>query len=142
MVVAVRPQWGVAIILVMLMVQYGARGQYERGGAAGLASLVPAGEGLVTVNNLLGVFLALLLVYHVYRDGDWSFVKSRQVQLMALVTVVLVFSGFVSGIDVNDQLDLGLRLTGAQDPSRQLISRSAVPGAVRRSSSSGRAICA
>ena len=48
---------------------------------------------------MLGLFLALLLVYQLYRDGDWSFLKSRQVQLVLAVTVVLVFSAFVSGID-------------------------------------------
>ncbi len=122
-IVAVRPQWGVAALLLLLMVQYGSR-RYEREGvAAGLASLVPVGSGLVTVNNVLGIFLALMVVYYVYRDGDWSFLKSRQVQLMAAITGVLVLSGFVSGIDPAEQIDLGLRLTGGQDPMRLLISR-------------------
>lgn len=122
MVVALRPQWGVAAIFVLLMVQYGSR-RYEREGFAGLASLVPAGEGLVTVNNILGLFLALLLVYHVYRDSDWSFLRSRQLQLIALITLALAFAGFVSGIDAADAINLGLRLTGGQDPTRLLVSR-------------------
>jgi hypothetical protein len=72
-IIAVRPQWGVALIMFLLMVQYGSR-RYEREGVAGgLASIVPQGSGLLTINNLLGLFLVLLLVYHVYRDGDWSF---------------------------------------------------------------------
>ena len=57
------------------MVQYGSR-RYEREGVASLASLLPDGSGLLTVNNLLGLFLALLLVYHLYRDSDWSFLRS------------------------------------------------------------------
>lgn len=122
LVVALRPQWGVATLLVMLMVQYGSR-RYEREGVAGLASLISAGSGLVTINNMLGLFLALLLVYHVYRDGDWSFLRSRQVQLVAAITAVLAFSGFISGIDSADAIELGLRLTGGQDPSRLLVSR-------------------
>lgn len=122
MVVALRPQWGVAGIMIMLMVQYGSR-RYEREGVAGLINLIPAGEGLVTVNNILGLFLALLLVYHVYRDGDWSFLRNRQLQLVGLITLTLAFSAFVSGIDSADAIDLGLRLTGGQDPTRLLVSR-------------------
>ena len=122
LVIAVRPQWGVAAILVLLMVQYGSR-RAERGGVAGLTSLVPAGEGLVTVNNILGLFLALLVVYHVYRDNDWSFLRSRQLQLVALITLALAFSAFVSGIDTGDAVNLGLRLSGGQDPTRLLVSR-------------------
>ncbi|MBX3027537.1 O-antigen ligase family protein [bacterium] len=121
-VIAFRPQWGVAAILTMLMVQYGSR-RYERGGAAGLASLIPVGEGLVTMNNILGLFLALLLVYHVYRDNDWSFLRSRQLRLVALITLALAFSAFVSGIDTADAIDLGIRATSGQDPVRLLISR-------------------
>ncbi len=120
--VALRPQWGVATLLVMLMVQYGSR-RYEREGVAGIASLITAGSGLITVNNMLGLFLALLLVYHVYRDGDWSFLRNRQVQLVAAITAVLAFSGFVSEIAAGDAIQLGVRLSGGQDPSRLLVSR-------------------
>lgn len=122
MVISLRPQWGVALILVLLMVQYGAR-RYEREGAAGITSFIPAGEGLVTVNNILGLFLALLIVYHVYRDNDWSFLRNRQLQLVGLITLALAFSAFVSGIDSADAVDLGLRATSGQDPTRLLISR-------------------
>jgi hypothetical protein len=120
--IAARPQWGVAIILTTLMVQYGNR-RYEREGFAGLASLVPAGSGLFTVNNMLGLFLALLLVYQLYRDGDWSFVHSRQLQLMALITAVFALSGFMSGIVPEDFADVGLMSTVGQDPIRLLVSR-------------------
>lgn len=120
--IAARPQWGVAIILTTLMVQYGNR-RYEREGFAGLASLLPAGSGLFTVNNMLGLFLALLLVYQLYRDGDWSFVHSRQLQLMALITAVFALSGFMSGIVPADFADVGLRSTVGQDPVRLLVSR-------------------
>jgi hypothetical protein len=57
LVIAARPQWGVAAILVLLMVQYGSR-RYEREGVAGqLSGLLPVGSGLFTINNLLGLFL-------------------------------------------------------------------------------------
>jgi hypothetical protein len=121
--IAVRPQWGVALIMFLLMVQYGSR-RYEREGVAGgLSSFVPQGSGLLTINNMLGLFLALLLVYHVYRERDWSFLKSRTLRLMLAITAVLVFSALISGIGPADQASIGLESTSAQDPSRQLVSR-------------------
>jgi len=121
-VVGTRPQWGVAIILTTLMVQYGSR-RYDREGVAGIASLLPAGSGMFTVNNMLGLFLALLLLYHVYLGADWSVLRNRQVQLIIIITAVLAFSGFVSGIGPEDFDQVGLLSSSAQDPTRQLISR-------------------
>ncbi|HSQ00938.1 MAG TPA: O-antigen ligase family protein [Candidatus Dormibacteraeota bacterium] len=122
MVIALRPQWGVAMILILLMVQYGTR-QTSREGVAGIAALVPGGEGLLTINNILGLFLALLLAYQIFRDNDWSFLHNRQLQLIALITLALAFAGFVSGIDTADAVNLGLRATSGQDPTRLLVSR-------------------
>lgn len=123
MVIAVRPQWGVSIILFLLMVQYGSR-RYDRGGLAGImAILVPQGSGLLTPNNLLGLFLAMLLVYQLYLNGDWSFVKSPILQLMLAITATLVFSAFISGVTTAEQTDVGVMATSAQDPSRLLVSR-------------------
>jgi O-antigen ligase len=122
LIIARRPPIGVAIILLLLMVQYGSR-RYEREGLAYFIGLLPQGSGLLTVNNLLGVFLALLLAYHLYRDSDWSFLKSRQLQLVLLITGVLLFSAFISGIDEADQASVGLRATTAQHPARLLVSR-------------------
>lgn len=121
-VVAARPPLGVGTIMLLLMVQYGSR-RYEREGVAGLTGLLPQGSGLLTVNNMLGVFLALLLAYHLYRDGDWSFLKSRQLQLVLLITLVLIFSGFVSGVDEADKASVGVVATTAQHPLRLLVSR-------------------
>lgn len=123
MVFATRPQWGVGVILFLLMVQYGSR-RYERGGIAGILSAVlPEGTGLLTPNNVLGLFLALVLVYHLYHQGDWSFLRSRVVQLMLAITAVLVFSAFVSGVTPAERAEVGLLATSAQDPSRLLVSR-------------------
>ncbi len=122
-VVAIRPQLGVTVIFFMLMVQYGTR-RYERGGVAGgLTSLVPQGSGLLSLNNVLGLFLGLLLLYRLSISKDWSFLKSRTVQLILAVTAVLVFSAFVSGISATDHAEIGLRATTEQDPSRLLLSR-------------------
>ena len=121
-VVAARPQWGVAVILTFLMVQYGTR-RAEREGIAGVINaLIPAGEGLFTLNNVLGMYLALVLVYRVYRDGDWSFVHSRQVRLIGLITLVLIVSNQLNGVDYREQAELGLRIKG-QDPMRLMVSR-------------------
>jgi O-antigen ligase len=121
-VIGVRPHWGVAIIMTLLMVQYGSR-RYERTGIAGyIESLIPAGTGLLTINNVLGIFLLLLLVYHLYRDGDWSFLQNRQLQLVVLLTLVLLASGTWNAVDYQEQAELGLRIRG-QDPMRLMISR-------------------
>lgn len=122
MVVGVRPHWGVAIIMTLLMVQYGSR-RYEREGLAGyIEALIPAGTGLLTINNVLGILLLLMLVYHVYRDGDWSFLRNRQLQFVALLTLALLVSGTWNAVDYAEQAELGLRIRG-QDPMRLMISR-------------------
>jgi len=120
--IAARPDWGVTIIVILLLVQYGQRG-IERTGQAGLiASLVPPGEGLLTPNNILGLYLASILAFQIYRDGDLSFLRSRQVQLVLAITVVLIGSGILNGVNYDEQAELGLRITG-QSPMRALASR-------------------
>lgn len=119
--VSFRPQWGVAVILTLLLVQYGPR-RFDRTGIAWITGLIPAGSGLVTVNNVMGVFLALLLVYHVYRDGDWSFLKNQQVRLVGLIAATLILSAFINGVDYGQYIALGLRLT-EQNPMRAMGSR-------------------
>ena len=119
--VTLRPAWGLATLLTMLLVQYGER-RFERTGGGALAALLPGGEGLLTINNVLGLYLALLLVYHVYRESDWSFLRSRQVQLVGLITLLFLISGMLNPIDVQEQLTLGLRVT-KQDPMRMLVTR-------------------
>jgi O-antigen ligase len=121
-VIATRPHWGVATIMVFLMVQYGSR-RYERAGLAGtLESLIPGGSGLLTLNNVVGMLLLVVLVYHVYRDGDWSFLHNRQLQLVTLLTLALLASGAWNQVDYREQAELGLRIRG-QDPMRLMFSR-------------------
>ena len=121
-VVGVRPQLGVAIILFMLMVQYGAR-QSDRTGAAGISGLIPQGTGLLSINNVLGIFLMLQLVYRLNAERDWSFLKSPIVRLVLAITAVMMFSAFVSGITPAMQAEVGLVSTTGEDPSRMLLSR-------------------
>jgi O-antigen ligase len=122
-IVGGRPASGVAVLMTLLMIQYGSR-RFERTGGGSIAELIPAGSGLLTVNNVLGLFLALLLVYHVYRHADWSFLRSRQVQLVLAISAVLVLSGLFNRVDYEEQINLGLRVTG-QDPMRVLATRAA-----------------
>jgi O-antigen ligase len=120
--VSARPHFGVAVILALFLIQYGPR-RFERTGWAGtILSLIPPGTGLVTPNNVMGVYLALLLAYHVYRDGDWFFLRNAQVRLVALVTGLLVFSALINQVDYEEYVTLGLRVT-EQDPMRAMISR-------------------
>lgn len=121
-VIATRPHWGVATIMTLLMVQYGSRKYAREGLASYVEALIPAGSGFLTVNNVLGIFLLLVLVYHVYRDSDWGFLYNRQVQLVALITLVLVASGAWNAVDYREQAELGLRIRG-QDPMRLMATR-------------------
>lgn len=121
-VIGGRPHWGVATILTLLMVQYGSRRYSRTGLAAYVEMLIPSGSGLLTVNNMLGLFLALVMVYQIYRDSDWGFARSRQVQLVGLLTLALIVSGAWNAVDYREQAELGLRIRG-QDPMRLMISR-------------------
>jgi len=120
--IGVRPQLGVATILTLLMVQYGSRRYSRTGIAYYIETLIPSGSGLLTVNNVLGIFLALVLAYQLYRDSDWGFLRNRQVQLVLAITAVLIVSGSWNAVDYREQADLGLRIRG-QDPMRLMASR-------------------
>lgn len=120
--IAARPVWGVATILAMLLIQYGSGRLHPREGEAAVAALLPGGAGLVTINNTLGAFLAVLLVYHIYRSGDWSFLRNRQVQIMLLITAAFMVSSLLHPIDLEARAQLGLR-TPAQSPMRVIVTR-------------------
>jgi O-antigen ligase len=118
-----RPQLGVALLLALLMVQYGQRGTEREGVANTISNLVPQGTGFLTINNALGGYLVLLLVYDQFFEKDWSFLKNRIFMLILAVTIIQVFSGLISGIKFADQIAMGLQSTSAEDPSRVLVTR-------------------
>jgi O-antigen ligase len=119
-VVIWRPEWGVAVLLAMFLVRYGQR--TTPSGEVTVGSVIAGGSGLLTINNLLGIVLALVMVYRLYRENDWSFLNSRQIQIIALATLLLVVSAYLNPIDVDEKIDLGLP-TGGQDPSRLIVAR-------------------
>jgi O-antigen ligase len=110
-----QPAWGIGILLAMLMMQY--RNQFFW-----ISQLLPSGEGLLSINNVIGIFLALVMAYRIYRDGDWSFARSRQLQFMVLIIAALILSSLIHPIDYASLTDLGLRPPN-QDPVRLMVSR-------------------
>lgn len=107
-VIAIRPQWGVATILWALMVQYGSRTIERTGWAAAFSSFLPSGEGLFTLNNTIGMLLGVMLAFRIFRTGDWSVVRSRLVQVLAAITVVLIVSSLFGAVDYDERVELGL----------------------------------
>lgn len=116
-VVMWRPEWGVALLLAMFLVRYG-----DRRSQTAVGAIIAGGSGLLTINNMLGIVLALLMVYRLYRENDWSFLNSRQIQIIGLATLVLVLSAYLNPVDIEEKIDLGLP-TGGQDPRRLIVAR-------------------
>lgn len=113
--IALRPEWGVGTLLAMLMMQY--RNQY-----LWISQVLPSGTGLLSINNILGLVLALVMTYQLYRDGDWSFLRNRQVQLVCLIIGGIIVSSLFHPLDYGEVKALGLRPPN-QDPVRLLVSR-------------------
>jgi O-antigen ligase len=54
------------------------------------------GQGLLTINNLLGIILAVLLVAHLAQKQDLWFLRIRQVQIYLAIGVVLIIGSIAS----------------------------------------------
>ncbi len=54
------------------------------------------GGGLLTINNVLGIILAVILLAELAQRPDFWFVRARQVQLFVAIGVVLLFGTFAS----------------------------------------------
>lgn len=54
------------------------------------------GGGLLTINNVLGIILAIILLAELAQRPDFWFVRTRQVQLYAALAVVFLFGTFAS----------------------------------------------
>ncbi len=54
------------------------------------------GGGLLTINNVLGVILAVILLAELAQRPDFWFLRARQVQLFVVIGVVFLFGTFAS----------------------------------------------
>jgi len=81
------------------------------------------GRGSLTLNNVLGAWLAVLMVYRIYRSGDWSFARNRELQLMTAIAFVFLLSRFLYRPDAHTmELVQGLS-EDDQDPARVIVNR-------------------
>jgi O-antigen ligase len=81
------------------------------------------GVGVLTLNNVLGGWLALLMMYRMYRTGDWGFIHNRELQLMAAIVAVFLFSRFLHRPDDHTMSLVAALVQGEQDPARIIVSR-------------------
>jgi hypothetical protein len=54
------------------------------------------GNGLITINNLLGIILAVLLIAKLAQNLDFWFLRNRQVKIFIAIGAVLIISTIVS----------------------------------------------
>ncbi|MCK6555408.1 O-antigen ligase family protein [Candidatus Binatia bacterium] len=76
-VVMARPEYGIALFLSTFLMSYPRWMQ---------------GSGYLTINNALGGIFLLLLTYRVYRDQDWWFLKSREMQILGFIILIFYLS--------------------------------------------------
>ena len=81
-VVVARPQVGILLLLTNYL--FASYPTPIRGG------------GLLTINNVLGIILAIILLAELSQRPDFWFLRTRQVQLYAALAVVFLFGTFAS----------------------------------------------
>lgn len=81
------------------------------------------GIGVLTLNNVLGAWLALLMIYRMYRTGDWGFLRNRELQLLIAIVAVFLFSRFIHRPDEHTMSLVSSLVEGEQDPARIIVSR-------------------
>jgi O-antigen ligase len=106
--VVVRPEYGIAVFLSTFLIAYPQALQ---------------GTGLLTINNVLGGMFLILLTYKVYNERDWWFLRCRELQLLALVSLVSAIASRLNGPDPRLIGTLGAYQTYAGDP-RMFVTRS------------------
>lgn len=103
-----RPQYGIALFLSTFLVSYPAALQ---------------GSGLLTINNVLGGIFVILLTYKIYRERDWWFVRSPEMQLLGFIFLMFYLSDKLNGPDPRLLPLLGPVQFGAEN-MRTFITRS------------------
>jgi len=76
-IVLARPEYGIALFLSTFLMSYPRWLQ---------------GSGYLTINNALGGVFLLLLTYHVYRERDWWFLRSREMQVLGFIILMYYLS--------------------------------------------------
>jgi len=88
-----RPEYGIALFLSTFLMAYPKALQ---------------GSGYLTINNVLGGIFGVMLIYELYRDGNWWFLKTREIQLLLFVVAMYFVSEQINGPD-----PLQLKLLGS-----------------------------
>jgi len=101
-----RPEYGVAVLLSSFLVTYP-------------SWLV--GSGFLTLNNVLGLWLLAVIVYRVYREEDWSFLRCRELQIVLAIAAILLLSRYLQQPDRFTRELVGP--LWAQDPADMLVGR-------------------
>ena len=60
------------------------------------------GQGLLTINNILGVFLSVLLVAQLAQRPDFSFLRIRQLQVFVAIGIIFTLSTIVADYEFPD----------------------------------------
>jgi O-antigen ligase len=95
--IVARPHYGIALFLSTFLMTYPKALQ---------------GVGFLTPNNVLGLIFLVLLAYRVYRERDWSFLTTPEVQLLGFVVAMYYLSARLNGPDPHT-----LELLGEQEMS-------------------------
>jgi len=83
-IIIARPEYGIALFLSTFLMAYPKALQ---------------GSGYLTINNVLGGVFGAMVIYELYRDGDWWFLRTREVQLLFFVVVMYFLSERINGPD-------------------------------------------
>lgn len=81
------------------------------------------GRGVLTLNNVLGAWLGLLMAYRMWQSGDWSLLRNRELLLMFGIAAVLLFSRIAQRPDDHTMEIVAPLIAGEYDPARVIISR-------------------
>ena len=107
--VLAHPEYGIALFLSTFLMTYPEALQ---------------GSGFLTINNMLGVIFLLHMVYKIYQEGDWWFLYSPEVQLLAFITLMFYLSDRINGPDPALRELLGVVEHGAEN-MRTFVTRCA-----------------
>lgn len=98
--VLAHPEYGIALFLSTFLMTYPEALQ---------------GQGLLTINNVLGVIFILHMVYKIYQEGDWWFLYCPEIQLLAFIWLMFLLSDRFNGPDPQMRELLGVVEHGSEN---------------------------